>query len=178
VLDGVDGGSPWLGMLSVGFTNNPIQALSDALRLKGLMEGTKDIGPVRYQEDYKHIVPNFKPSRSISVNGFVKETIYSRADAVFYAGTKYHEENRHIDEFNPDVCVKCIAIYDQLGKETPCVSDCTAEVHRIDVKGGTRHHGMSLENCVQCRTCEIVCPEVNLKVRPTAQGAGPDFMGM
>jgi electron-transferring-flavoprotein dehydrogenase len=182
VLDGIDGGNPWMGMISVGLSNNPFTAMGDALRLKGLMEGTKDIGPVKYKEDYKHIVPNFRPARPLSDNGsgngFVKETIYSREDAVFYAGTKYHHENAHIDEFNADVCVKCVASYDALGKDTPCVADCTAEVHRVDVKSGIRHHGMSLENCVQCRTCEIVCPEVNLKVNPTAQGSGPDFMGL
>jgi electron-transferring-flavoprotein dehydrogenase len=178
VIEGVDGGSPWWGMISVGLSNNPFQAVGDALRLKKLMEGKCDIGPVKYSEDYKHIVPNFKPARHISTNGFVKDTIYSRPDAVFYAGTRYHEENRHIDEFNADVCVKCISTYDALGKDTPCISDCTAEVHRVDVKSGIRHHGMSLENCVQCRTCEIVCPEVNLKVRPTEQGAGPDFIGL
>lgn len=178
VIDGVDKGNPYLGLMTVGLTHNPVQAVADALRLKKLMDGKSDIGPVRYTEDYKHIVPNFKAPRSISTNGFNKDTVSSRADAVFYAGTKYHEENRHIDEFNSDVCVKCISTYDKLGKETPCVSDCTAEVHRIDEKSGLRHHGMSLENCVQCRTCEIVCPEVNLKVRPTEEGSGPDFMGL
>ncbi|WP_303675023.1 electron-transfer flavoprotein:ubiquinone oxidoreductase [Vampirovibrio chlorellavorus] len=178
VMEGVDAGSAHWGLISVGLTHNPVTAVSDALRLKKLMDGKADIGPVRYIEDYKHIVPNFKTSRAIEVNGFDKDTVYSRADAVFYAGTKYHEENRHIDEFNADVCVKCISTYDTLGKETPCVSDCTAEVHRIDDRGGLRHHGMSLENCVQCRTCEIVCPEVNLKVRPTEEGSGPDFMGL
>lgn len=178
VIDGIDGGSPMWGMMSVGLNNNPFQAVGDAMRLKSLMDGKADIGPVKYQEDYKHIVPNFKPARHIQTNGFVKDTVYSREDAVFYAHTKYHEENRHIDEFNADLCVKCISSYDALGKETPCVSDCTAEVHRVDIHSGLRRHGMSLENCVQCRTCEIVCPEVNLKVRPTAQGSGPDFMGL
>lgn len=178
VMEGIDGGSPWWGMISVGLSNNPVQAVGDALRLKKLMDGKCEAGSVKYTEDYKHIVPNFKPARHISTNGFVKDTIYSRPDAVFYAGTRYHEENRHIDEFNADVCVKCISTYDSLGKDTPCVSDCTAEVHRVDIKSGIRHHGMSLENCVQCRTCEIVCPEVNLKVRPTEQGAGPDFIGL
>jgi electron-transferring-flavoprotein dehydrogenase len=178
VLDGIDNGNPWGGMINVGLTNNPIQALVDAVRLKKLMDGGCDAGPVRYTEDYKHIVPNFKELRTIRTNGFDKDTVTSRADAVFFAATKYHEENMHIDEFNADVCVKCIATYDALKKDTPCVADCTAEVHRVDVKAGLRHHGMSLENCVQCRTCEIVCPEVNLKVRPTEQGAGPDFMGL
>lgn len=178
VMDGIDNGSAYFGLVSVGLTNNPFQAVSDALRLKSLMEGTADIGPVKYVDDYKHIVPDFKALRSIQADQFEKDTIYSRADAVFYAGTKYHEHNRHIDEFNTDVCVQCVATYDALGKETPCVSDCTAEVHRVDVISGIRHHGMSLENCVQCRTCEIVCPEVNLKVRPTEEGSGPDFMGL
>jgi len=178
VMDGIDGGSPWMGMISVGLTNNPFTAMGDALRLKTLMEGKSDVGPVVYKEDYKHIEPNFKSAREVSTNGFAKDTVYSREDAVFYAGTKYHHENMHIDEFNADVCVKCIATYDALNKMTPCVADCTAEVHRVDVQTGIRHHGMSLENCVQCRTCEIVCPEVNLKVRPTEQGSGPDFMGL
>ncbi len=178
VMDGIDGGSPTWGLVSVGLTNNPFQAVGDAIRLKSLMEGKADIGPVKYKEDYKHIVPNFRAPREISTNGFNKDTVYSRADAVFYAATKYHEHNRHIDEFNADVCVKCISTYDKLGKETPCVSDCTADVHRVDALAGIRHHGMSLENCVQCRTCEIVCPEVNLKVRPTEEGSGPDFMGL
>ncbi len=178
VIEGIDAGNPIGGLINVGLKNNPFTAMADALRLKSLMDGTQDIGPVKYKPDYQHIVPNFKAPRDISVNGAAKNTIYSRADAVFYAHTHYHEHNEHIDEFNADVCVKCISTYDALGKETPCVSDCTAEVHRVDVKQGVRHHGMSLENCVQCRTCEMVCPEVNLKVRPTEQGSGPDFMGL
>ncbi len=178
VMEGVDAGNAHWGLISVGLTHNPLTAVADAVRLKKLMDGKVELGPVQYVEDYKHIVPNFKPAREIVANGFDKDSIYSRADAVFYAGTKYHEENRHIDEFNADVCVKCISTYDSLGKETPCVSDCTAEVHRVDALAGVRHHGMSLENCVQCRTCEIVCPEVNLKVRPTEEGSGPDFMGL
>jgi electron-transferring-flavoprotein dehydrogenase len=178
VLDGVDQGNAIGGLISVGLKTNPFQALGDAIRLQALMTGMADIGPVRYQVDYKHIVPNFQAARTIAVQPFDKETVYSRADAVFYAHTHYHEENRHIDEFNADVCIRCITRYDNLGKEVPCVSDCTAEVHRVDAVADLRRHGMSLENCVQCRTCEIVCPEVNLKVRPTEQGAGPDFTGL
>ncbi|MEB3287937.1 MAG: hypothetical protein VKJ04_10585 [Vampirovibrionales bacterium] len=188
VMEGIDNGNPIGGLINVGLRNNPFQCIGDALRLKGLMEGTLDIGPIKTKPDYQHIVPNYVPAGSIQVKTKVdKETLYSRADAVFYAHTKYHEENRHIDEFNADVCVTCISRYDKLGKEVPCVSDCTAEVHRIDeialenAGGGVavaRRHGMSLENCVQCRTCEFVCPEVNLKVRPTMQGSGPDFMGL
>lgn len=97
---------------------------------------------------------------------------------MFYASTRYHEGNHHIDEFNANVCMRCIAKYDALGKTTPCVSDCTAEVHRIDIINGEKRHGMSLENCIHCRTCEIVCPEVNLRVNATSQGSGPDFMGL
>jgi electron-transferring-flavoprotein dehydrogenase len=178
VMEGIDGAGPISGLLSAGLSNNPFKAMGDALRLKSLMEGRADIGRIYYKQDYQHIVPNFTSPRSIKTNGFVKETVYSRADAVFYANTKYHEENRHIDEFKAETCVACISKYDALGKETPCVADCTAEVHRIDEIAGARRHGMSLENCVQCRTCEIVCPEVNLRVRPTEQGAGPDFMGL
>jgi electron-transferring-flavoprotein dehydrogenase len=122
-------------------------------------------------------VPDFTPPK-LELPAFDKSTIYSRADAVFFASTKYHEGNMHIDEFNADTCVKCINKYEGLNKTTPCVADCTAEVHRIDVVADLRKHAMSLENCVQCRTCEIVCPEVNLKVRPTEQGSGPDFMGL
>ncbi len=176
VSRGVDSGHPMMGVIKAGFPN-PFQAAGDALRALGLMEKGKDIGPIKYTQDYKHIVPNFTPP-VVEAKGFDKATIYSRADAVFFAGTKYHEGNNHIDEFNADTCVKCIKTYEGLGKTTPCVADCTAEVHRIDDVNGLHKHGMSLENCVQCRTCEIVCPEVNLRVRPTEQGSGPDFMGL
>jgi electron-transferring-flavoprotein dehydrogenase len=178
VIEGIDNGNPIFGVIKVGLTNNPFQAVIDALRLKSLMDGNQDIGKVVYQPDYKHIVPNYKVARQIEVQNYAKDSVISRADAVFYAHTHYHEGNQHIDEFNAETCVKCIAKYDSLGHETPCVSDCTAEVHRVDALEGLRKHGMSLENCVQCRTCEIVCPEVNLKVKPTSEGSGPDFNGL
>lgn len=177
VMDGIDQSSPYLGLINVGLKNNPFQAMQDALRLKGMIEGTSDIGPLKYKPDYQHIIPNYQPNLAVSPK-YNDATVLSRPDAVFYADPHYHEGNMHIDEFNADVCVKCISTYEALHKTTPCVSDCTAEVHRIDEVTGIHKHGMSLENCIQCRTCEIVCPEVNLKVRPAEQGSGPDFMGL
>ena len=177
VMNYVDNSNPYLGLFLIPLTTNPIIAIYDAIRLKYLMDGY-DIGKIKYTLDYQHIVPNFKQERKLQVPNFMKESVYSRPDAVFFAKTKYHEGNKHIDEFDSSVCIKCIADYDELGKDTPCVSDCTAEVHRVDITSGKRIHGMSLENCVQCRTCEIVCPEVNLRVKPTSCGSGPDYMGL
>ena len=176
-MQGIDTSSPYIGMISIGLTSNPILAIMDSIRLLNLLSG-RDIGFIKYKHDYQHIIPNFNHKVKIESNNYVNGTIYSRADAVFYAKTKYHEGNKHIDEFDPNVCVKCIATYDALAKDTPCVSDCTAEVHRVDVTNGKRMHGMSLENCIHCRTCEIVCPEVNLRVKATSEGSGPDFMGL
>lgn len=179
VTAGVDSSHALVGMAMVGLTNNPLQAIGDALRLKTLMDGRTDIGPLTFRPDHSYIVPAFQPPAAPAVpEGFQKDTIYSREDAVFYANPVYHEHNHHIDEFSAETCLRCIATYDRLGKCTPCVSDCTAEVHRVDVVQDLRQHAMSLENCVQCRTCEIVCPEQNLRVRPTEQGSGPDFMGL
>ncbi len=176
VAGGVDSGHPLLGMIKVGL-KNPFRAAGDGIRALQLIEGKKDIGPIKYEPDFKSIVPAFVPPK-YEEPPFDKNTIYSRPDAVFFASTKYHEGNKHIDEFNADVCVKCIAEYEKLGKTTPCVADCTAEVHRIDIIGDLKKHGMSLENCIHCRTCEVVCPQVNLRVKPTEQGSGPDFMGL
>jgi electron-transferring-flavoprotein dehydrogenase len=169
-------GLPILGGLKIGLSN-PFGSLLDAFRAKQLIEGLVDLGPISYKPCHEHIIPGFKTTIP-SPKTFDKDTVFSREDAVFYANTKYHEGNEHIDEFQADTCVACIQKYDALGQETPCVSDCTAEVHRVDVLDGLRKHGMSLENCVQCRTCEIVCPEVNLRVKPAYQGSGPDFMGL
>lgn len=177
VTEGIDGPGAIMGLINVGLKNNPAQCISDALRLKSLMDG-KDIGPITYQKDYLHIQPDFTPKYDTDPADYDPETIFSRPDAVFYADPVYHEGNMHIDEFNAETCVACISKYEGLGKTTPCVSDCTAEVHRIDEIDNLHKHGMSLENCVQCRTCEIVCPEENLKVRPAEQGSGPDFMGL
>ena len=184
VTAGVDKKQPWLGVINAGLKNNPITALKDASKLALKMEGVLDLGKVEYTKDHEHIDADFKPSKDVNSMSFTvaKDTIYSREDAVFYAGPRYHHENDHIDEFKADTCVTCISKYDALNKEVPCVSDCTAEVHRVDEQQQeaitVRVHGMSLENCIQCRTCEMVCPEENLKVRPTEQGAGPDFLGL
>jgi electron-transferring-flavoprotein dehydrogenase len=176
VAKGVDQHHPWLGMIGVGL-RHPLRAPTDGIRALCLIEGLKDIGPIHYKEDYTNIVPNFVAPK-YDEPLYDRSTIYSRPDAVFYAAPRYHEGNLHIDEFSAETCVKCITKYDALGKTTPCVADCTAEVHRIDVIEDLKRHGMSLENCIQCRTCEIVCPEHNLLVRPTEQGSGPDFMGL
>jgi electron-transferring-flavoprotein dehydrogenase len=176
IVKSIDKTNPWIGMLKIGF-KHPWGATRDGVRSLSLIEGKIDIGPIKYKADYTHIVPAWVPPK-YDEPPYDKATIYSRPDAVFYASTKYHEGNNHIDEFNADTCVDCIKTYEGLGKTTPCVADCTAEVHRIDVIEDVRRHGMSLENCIHCRTCEIVCPKVNLKVRPTAQGSGPDFMGL
>ncbi len=176
VARSIDKTNPWVGMLKVGI-KHPLGAPIGGVRSLGLIEGKLDIGPIKYESDYKAIVPAFVPPK-YDEPPYDKNTIYSRPDAVFYAGTKYHEGNHHIDEFNAQVCVHCIAKYASLSKTTPCVADCTAEVHRIDVIDGLKMHGMSLENCIHCRTCEVVCPEVNLRVKPTSQGSGPDFIGL
>lgn len=177
VARGIDSGNLLGGMISAGFPN-PLQAAVDGMNALDLMERGHDIGPIKYEPDYKDIIPDFVVPKYDEPPAYDKATIYSRPDAVFYAGTKYHEGNKHIDEFNAEVCVECIHRYESRGKTVPCVADCTAEVHRIDIINDLRRHGMSLENCVHCRTCEIVCPEVNLRVKPTEQGSGPDFMGL
>lgn len=172
----IDKTNPWIGMLKVGF-KNPFGASRDGIRSLSLIEGKIDIGPIKYKPDATHIVPAWVVPKYDEPQ-YDKTTIYSRVDAVFYSSTKYHEGNDHIDEFNAETCVKCIKTYEGLGKTTPCVADCTAEVHRVDIIDDVRKHGMSLENCVHCRTCEIVCPEINLRVKPTSQGSGPDFLGL
>ncbi len=172
----IDKSSPWVGMLKIGFMH-PLRAPADGVRSLALIEGKIDIGPIKYKRDNKYIVPDFVAPK-YDEPPYDKTTIYSRPDAVFYAGTKYHEGNHHIDEFNAQVCVQCISKYSALNKTTPCVADCTAEVHRIDIIDDVKRHGMSLENCIHCRTCEIVCPEDNLRVNATSQGSGPDFLGL
>jgi electron-transferring-flavoprotein dehydrogenase len=172
----VDKSNAIFGALKIGF-KHPLRASKDGVRSLSLILGKKDIGPIRYTIDSKHIIPDFVAPKYEEPQ-YDKSTIYSRADAVFYAGPKYHEGNHHIDEFNANTCMKCISKYEGLGKVTPCVSDCTAEVHRIDIIDEMHKHGMSLENCIHCRTCEIVCPETNLRVNATSQGSGPDFLGL
>lgn len=170
-------GMPWTGFMAVGLSN-PMGSIADALKMKQCMDGNMDIGPISYKKTWEDYDVDFKPVSMDVPAPKEKGTIYSREDAVFYAYTKYHEGNEHIDEFSPNTCVTCIGKYESHGKQTPCVADCTAEVHRIDIRNGLKEHGMSLENCIQCRTCEIVCPEQNLRVKPTYQGSGPDFMGL
>ncbi len=173
---------PTIGALNVGFTN-PIKAITQSFKAGIYMNAPDEVNAeIKYKEGYKNINPNF-PKELIKRNqgsqDYVKTTIYSREDAVFYAHTKYIEHPDHIDEFSADTCLKCINKYESVKLDVPCVSDCTAEVHRLDIRADkVKVHAMSLENCVQCRTCEFVCPEQNLRVNAALAGAGPDFRGL
>lgn len=173
---------PTLGALNVAFSH-PIKAITQTLKAGIYMNAPEEVkSEIKYKAGYKNINPNF-PKELIKRNqgsqDYVKNTIYSREDAVFYAHTKYIEHPDHIDEFSADTCLKCINKYDSVKLDVPCVSDCTAEVHRLDIQGeGIKVHAMSLENCVQCRTCELICPEQNLRVNAALAGAGPDFRGL
>ncbi|MDH4185220.1 MAG: 4Fe-4S dicluster domain-containing protein, partial [Nitrospinota bacterium] len=155
---------------------NPFGSLG-LLGARKMIENPSNLGPAAYKEDRTHIKADYLDRREIS-EGYVEATVYTTADVVFYAHTHYGEENRHIEEFDAAVCEKCIAEFDAAGKDTPCVGDCTAEVHQTLGKDGKRTHAMALENCVQCTTCEIVCPKTNLRVRAALRGYGPDFTGM
>jgi electron-transferring-flavoprotein dehydrogenase len=179
VCSHVDKGHPWFGGLKLGL-ENPIQRSFDVVRAYSLVTGkTKETKPVSYGECHEAIKADFSPKYGQPVRSpQTSPAFYSRPDAVFYASPRYVEGNQHIVEFSKDTCVDCISHYDQLGRTTPCISDCTAEVHHFHIQDGLKLHGMSLENCIQCRTCEIVCPEVNLRVNPSYEGSGPDFYGL
>ncbi len=173
-----------MASLKIGL-KNPIKAIRAALRADLLLNRSKDIETeVKYHAGYTQIDPNFS-KELIAANAaapdanYSKATIYSREDAVFYAQTKYNYHPDHIDEFSADTCLRCIKTYEAKGLDVPCVSDCTAEVHRLDLSdAGAKSHAMSLENCVQCRTCELICPEQNLRVNAAYAGSGPDFRGL
>lgn len=173
---------PALGALNVAL-HNPIKALVQSIKAGIMMNAPSEVkAEIKYKAGYLSINPNF-PKEMIKRNegsqNYAKSTLYSREDAVFYAHTKYIDHPDHIDEFNSDTCLKCVRKYENMKLDVPCVSDCTAEVHRLDIREeGVKVHAMSLENCVQCRTCELVCPEQNLRVNAAFAGAGPDFRGL
>lgn len=176
MTSGVDGGSGVIGSAIKAGLYNPIGSLK-LLGARSLIESPTGDEPVTYAEDKSYIRPGHKAEKTVST-GFREGTAYSTADVVFYAHTHYEDDSHHIDEFNADTCLKCIKEYDAVGQDTPCVGDCTAEVHQTLTKDGRRYHAMALENCVQCTTCEIVCPYVNLRVNAAPYGYGPDFSGM
>ncbi len=174
---------PKLGGINA-LLSDPVGVIVSSIKAAVMMNSPDDIkSPIKYHSGHTNINPNF--SKELMKRGldsqmsFDKNTIYNREDAVFYANTKYLEHPDHIDEFSADTCLKCVNKYEALKLDVPCVSDCTAEVHRLDISSkGVKIHAMSLENCVQCRTCELVCPEQNLRVNAALAGSGPDFRGL
>jgi len=152
-------------------------AIGTAIKAKRMMEGFYN-GDISFEEDHKKNRADHKTKKLKEPESYDKQTTYSTADVVFYAHTNYHEGNEHIDEFDAETCKKCIDKYGTYENDVPCVGDCTAEVHETLEKDGGKTHHMNLENCVQCRTCEIVCPEQNLRVNPALHGSGPDFSGL
>lgn len=176
VLKGLDGSGIIAGALGA-FLSDPFGLVGSALKLKRMMAGAWS-GAVSWKDDRTASRADFKAAPKAEPDGYEKSTVSTTADVVFYAFTHYHHGNKHIDEFNADVCRRCIKKYSAGGNDVPCVGDCTAEVHETKGKEGDKAHFMNLENCVQCRTCEIVCPEMNLRVNPAEHGSGPDFSVM
>ncbi len=172
----VDKGHPWLGSVKFGLAK-PLQRSMDLMRALTMLSGKVGSGTPTYVPCHEGIQPGFEARHTVGP-ATASKTYYSRPDAVFYASPRYHEGNQHIEEFSPETCQVCIATYDKLNRATPCVSDCTADVHQMGSVAGIRLHHMSLENCIQCRTCEIVCPHLNLRVNPSYEGSGPDFFGL
>jgi len=169
------------GLIAAGlgaFLATSSGVIGEGLRMLKMMSGKADIGPICFAEDRSHIIPDYKRPPLPEPQGFAGQTIYSTADVVFYARTHYREELQHIDELSAETCMRCIKRFAAAGAQPPCVGDCTAEVHEVREKDGKNVHFMSCENCVQCRTCEIVCPERNLRLNPAAGGGGPDFQSM
>lgn len=177
VIKGLDSSGIVAGA-AAAFLSDPFGFVGSALNVKKMMSGASDLGPIKWKEDRLASKPDYEAKQTAGPEGFVKSTVYTTADVVFYAFTHYHHGNNHITEFNADVCKRCIARYGAAGNDVPCVGDCTAEVHETRVKNNEKFHFMNLENCVQCRTCEIVCPEKNLRVNPAEHGSGPDFSSM
>lgn len=175
-IEKMDESNPYIAGLMTAL-GSPLSAL-DALSYLKLMSGKTDVGEVTWKEDRLHNSADYKVNGRPEPAGFDKNTIYSTADIVFYARTHYHEDSAHIKELDAKVCGECIKKYEQFGNDVPCVGDCTAEVHEVDEKDGAWTHSMNLENCVQCRTCEIVCQGGNLRVNPALHGSGPDFSGL
>ncbi len=172
----LDSFGPYIGGL-VTILASP-QAIPTAISAKKMMDGKADIGEISLKDDRTASDPAYKPEPLSEPAGYDKKSIYSTADVVFYANTHYHDGNEHIEEFDSETCSECIEKYGINNNPPPCVGDCTAEVHEVAEKDGGKRHHMNLENCVQCRTCELVCPEKNLKVNGAYHGSGPDFAGM
>ncbi len=181
VCSSVDAGHPWLGSLQFGL-QDPIRRGRETLRAYTLLTGrvsSSAPAPQGYIAPHAAIQADFVAPTAFAPQQLESRLGYfSRPDAVFFAEPRYHEGNHHIVEFSAETCRQCIAAYDKLNRPTPCISDCTAEVHHLREQNGIRSHAMSLENCIQCRTCEIICPQLNLRVNPSYEGSGPDFFGL
>jgi electron-transferring-flavoprotein dehydrogenase len=177
VSEHVDAGRGVVGAAIAFGVANPFTALGMLGAGKMINMPSGDT-PFNYKPDRSFINPKYKGPRRPAAEGYDNTTVFSTADIVFYAHTHYDEENKHIDEFSKETCFSCIADYDRSGNRPPCVGDCTAEVHEILDVNGKRTHHMALENCVQCTTCEIVCPKENLRVNAALHGNGADFSGM
>ncbi len=177
VVKGLDGSGVAAGALAA-FLGDPFGLVGSAVKTKIMMAGAVDFGGVKRKDDRLCSKPGYKAPPKEEPEGYAKSTVSSTADVVFYAFTHYHQGNNHITEFDAEVCKRCIALYNGGGNDVPCAGDCTAEVHETRTRDGIKFHFMNLENCVQCRTCEIVCPYENLRVNPAEHGSGPDFSSM
>ncbi len=88
------------------------------------------------------------------------------------AGT-IHEENQvpHLKIGNFQTCVDtCVPKYN-----APCNRFCPAKVYEmLEGENGPRLQ-VNFTNCVHCQTCDIKCPEDNIRWTPPESGGGPRY---
>jgi electron-transferring-flavoprotein dehydrogenase len=177
----VDAGHPWLGSLRWSL-QDPVRRGRELLRAYTLLTGrvsASEPPPRGYVAPHAAIQADFVAPSVVDPETLTTRAGYfSRSEAVFFADPRYPEGNRHILEFSADTCRQCIATYDQLNRPTPAWPIARQKSTTSGNATASAPTPMALENCIQCRTCEIVCPYLNLRVNPSYEGSGPDFYGL
>jgi electron-transferring-flavoprotein dehydrogenase len=165
------GGGLWKGLLNAGLmTVNGGKGLGERPKVEAGHKRMRKLA-----EHYGDEVPEFRRAK------YDGERTFDRVTDVFASGTKHEQDQpSHLKVADLNLCAtKCVTEYGN-----PCTRFCPAAVYEmVDVEapapGAPRTRlQINFENCVHCKTCDIMDPYEVITWTPPEGGDGPRYTNL
>jgi electron-transferring-flavoprotein dehydrogenase len=104
---------------------------------------------------------------------FDDKLTFNKDSDVYYSGSTHEgDQPPHLLVPDRDLCsTRCAEEYGN-----PCQYFCPANVYVIDSESGSAELKLQAENCVHCKTCDIMDPYKNITWTTPEGGGGPNYV--
>jgi electron-transferring-flavoprotein dehydrogenase len=134
---------------------------------------------IRAKPDYRHMkkLSELSPAELALSEKVAYDNKYTfdKVTAVAHAGSRHEvDQPHHLKVADTDICSdRCTEEYGN-----PCESFCPADVYEMidhDERPGKKQLLIHHENCVHCKTCDIIDPYAIITWTTPEGGEGPDY---